>query len=91
MLLLANVYFSCFNKPQKSIYRIIHLEKVKKSYDALSKNEFSSGSLVTNFSKREPATVKAAQEKKCMLLHLKNVFLSFILHRDPPMNDNKAE
>lgn len=91
MLLLANIYFSCFNKPQKSIYRIIHLEKVKRSYDALSKNEFSSGSLVTNVVKSKLATVKAAQEKKMYFTAFKNVFSSFTLHKDPPMNDNKAE
>lgn len=90
MLLLANAYFSWFNKPQNSIYRIIHLEEVKKSHDILSKNEFSSGILVTNFSNNKLAIVKAAQEKIYVTV-FKHVFVSLTLHKDPPMNDIQPE
>ena len=65
MLLLANIYFSCFNKSQDSIHSLTHLEKVENSYHVLSENEFSSTSLETSLSKNEYEIANTVEEEMC--------------------------
>lgn len=65
MLLLANMYFSCFNKTQNSIHSLTHLQKVENTYHALSKNEFSSANLATSLSRNEYEIDNIVQEEMC--------------------------